>query len=318
MFIPLIFSMSVLVGLHYFNRAEQVYTWMVNQPLQYYIWATLFLIFVQISLYIYEKLFPLAQGLYRSMSRITSRIDNLSNSIDKSSKDHDSSFNNGGRRSMSTTSKSRGLSNLNNPFPKIGGGKTKALTRILSSRRIKGLFASIVENGSMVSLDPVFKGHPEFGRKLTLEQAKEAEASLVGKGLITKIAGNKDGSFRVLYQSLGTASDLIQGFGWRVISACFPGKVKFSSRMRLLKLFSGYIFRMYKVNGSIQVVKYLKASQLALQKAISGDKISNLRQLEKSVVRSKLTSSGLPPIIPSRDRKLIMTRGQLNSSVIRF
>jgi hypothetical protein len=318
MFIPLIFSMSVLVGLHYFDKAEQVYTWMVNQPLQYYIWATLFLIVVQASLYIYEKLFPLVQGLYRSMSRITSRIDNLSNSIDKSSKDHDSPFKNGGRRSVSTTSKSRGLSNLNNPFPKIGGGGPKALTRILSSRRIKGLFASIVENGSMVSLDPVFVNHPDFGKKLSLEQANEAVASLAKTGLITKIAVNKDSSYRILYQKHGTVSDLISGVGWRIISACFPGKVKFSSRMRLLKLFSGYIFRMYKVNGSTQVVKFLKASQLALQKAISGDKISNLRQLEKSVVRSKLTSSGLPPIIPSRDRKLIMTENQNNSSVIRF
>lgn len=310
--------MSVLVGLHYFNKAELVYEYMVQQPLQYYIWFILLLIIVQTTLYIYRKVFPHVQGFYRSVSRITSRIDNLSNTIDKTSKKNsDSPFKNGGKRSYS--SKTKVSTNLNNPSLKSGGGRLKGLSKLLSTRRIKGLFASIVENRAMVSLDPVYRNHPDYGKEMTLEQVKSAEAELTKKSILYKVVRNKGSdSYRIMAQVHGTVSDLITGFGWRVISAVFPNKVKFTARLRLLKLFSGYIFRMYKVNGANQVVKYLKASQLALQKAISGDKISNLRELDKDLVRSKLTKSGLPPIIPSRDRKLIMADKSLNSSIIRF
>jgi hypothetical protein len=72
---------------------------------------------------------------------------------------------------------------------------------------------------------------------------------------------------------------------------------------------------MYKTNGSEQVVKFLKASQLGVQKAIARDRINSLRSIDKSLVRSKLTASGLPTIIPSRDRKLIMGG---SAPVIRF
>lgn len=307
--------MSVLVGLHYFNKAELVYQWMVKQPLEYYIWFILLLIVVQTSIFLYRKLFPHIQGFYRSVSRITSRIDNLSNTIDKNSKKDRDPF--GGRRSYSTSLKTSGKNNLNNPLLKKVGGHKSKLENILSSRRIKGLFASILENGAMVSLDPVFKRHPDYGNSMTLDEAKEAVATLEKSNIITKIVTGKDkGTYSVLYQVHGTVSDLILGFGWRLISACFPYKVKFTGRMRLLKMFHGFIFRMYKVNGPIQVVKFLKASQLAIQKAIAGDKIHNLRTLDKDLVRSKLTASGLPTIIPSRDRKLIMSVS--GSSVIRF
>lgn len=62
---------------------------------------------------------------------------------------------------------------------------------------------------------------------------------------------------------------------------------------------------MHKVNGSPQVIKYLKAGQLAIQKSIGRDKTESLKTLDKTVFRSKLSSNGLPVIIPSRDRKLI-------------
>lgn len=72
---------------------------------------------------------------------------------------------------------------------------------------------------------------------------------------------------------------------------------------------------MYKVNGAEQVVKYLKAAQLALQKSIGKDKISSMRELDPKLIRSKLTGFGLPVIIPSRDRKLIAGGSE---SIIRF
>lgn len=121
--------------------------------------------------------------------------------------------------------------------------------------------------------------------------------------------------FQVLTQTQGSLADLIKAWGWRVISVAFPNKVKFTSRLRLLAMFSSYIWRMYRTNGSIQVVKFLKAAQLAVQKSIAEDKINSLRELDKTLVRSKLTRCGLPTFIPSRDRKLIRAG---SPSVIRF
>lgn len=311
MLIPLILSMSVIIVLHYFNKTEQVYQWLVQQPLEYYIWLILILMSVQLSMYIYRKLFPHIQGFYRSLSRITSRIDNLSNTIDRKSKDSsDSPFKNGSKRSFSVKS------TIKNPLPSKVNGRN-SLSRLLSSRRIKGLFASIVENGAMVSLDQVFMLDQEFSKELTKDEALKAKALNDQAGVVSRIVPNRKGkTFRVERLQHGTLSDLITGFGWRIVSACFPNKVKFTARMRLLNLFYGYIFRMYKNNGATQVVKFLKTSQLALQKAIAGDKVDNLRLLDESVVRSRLSPSGLPVIIPSRDRKLIMTGG--NDSIVRF
>jgi len=69
------------------------------------------------------------------------------------------------------------------------------------------------------------------------------------------------------------------------------------------------------VNGAEQVVKFLKAAQLALQKSIGKDQISSMRELDPKLIRSKLTGYGLPTIIPSRDRKLIAGGSE---SIIRF
>nr|UJQ92593.1 MAG: putative RNA-dependent RNA polymerase [Mitoviridae sp.] len=180
----------------------------------------------------------------------------------------------------------------------------KAVKGLLELKGVKGLFATIAESGSMVSLDIPFgfaSAHPSKA------EAIAAAAVLEKSGLRTKVrpAFSKTNSWVVLKQTQSGVSDLIRGFGWRVISAAFPGRVKFAGRLRLLAIFSGYIIRVYRTNGSSQVVKYLKASQLAVQKSIGKDHIDSLRDLDKSVVRSKLSGYGLPVIIPSRDRKLI-------------
>ncbi|QDW65413.1 putative RNA-dependent RNA polymerase [Rhizoctonia solani mitovirus 21] len=318
MFIPLIFSTSVLVGLHYWGHAETVYQWMVKQPLQYYIWFLLFISVIQLLIWIYRKVFPHIVGFYRSMSRITSRIDNLSNTIDRSSeKGSNSPFKNGSRRSFS--SKSLKTSSFNHPSKGRGNTEETKLSRMLSSRRIKGLFASIVENEAMVSLDrkfivvrDKFSTMDEVSLYLKTHHSKDTEFKVVERKA-------KDGSTFLQLSTLqrGSLSDLILGYGWRVIAACFPNKVKFASRIKLLRLFSGYIYQMYRHHGSTQVVKYLKASQLAIQKAVGGDKVDNLRLLDKDVIRSKVTKTGLPVFIPSRDRKLIMAE-QLNPAIIRY
>lgn len=130
----------------------------------------------------------------------------------------------------------------------------------------------------------------------------------------TKIVANSLGIERVLFRLPGLA-DLVRGFGWRVVSFVFPNRVRFTRRLLQLVRFSSYCYRMYKVHGPTQVVKYLKASQLALQKAIGKDEIESLRGLDDSVLKSRITRSGLPVYIPSRDRKLIMAGA---TSIIRW
>lgn len=189
----------------------------------------------------------------------------------------------------------------------------KTLQMQLNSRRIKGLFASILENGSMVSLVPTWS---KLDACKTAEDMNKIVATATSAGIITKVRTLKDGSFVIFQQRFGSVTDLITGFGWRIISLAFPHKVKFAGRLRLLSLFSGYIFRMYRKNGAEQVVKFLKAAQLAVQKSIGKDHIDNLRVLDPELIHSKLTGYGLPTIIPSRDRKLIA--GGQATSIIRF
>lgn len=190
----------------------------------------------------------------------------------------------------------------------------KTLLNQLNSRRIKGLFASIIENGSMVSL----AGKWEVYGTCQSADTNKLVAELESKGFEVKTKKLKGGEFpmdMIMKRSQGSLADLITAFGWRVISVAFPNKVKFAGRLRLLKLFSVYIYRMYKVNGAKQCVAYLKAAQLAVQKSIGKDKISNMNELDPSLMRSKLTGYGLPVIIPTRDRKLIAGG---HGTIIRF
>lgn len=72
---------------------------------------------------------------------------------------------------------------------------------------------------------------------------------------------------------------------------------------------------MRKHHGATTVVKYLKASHLAIQKCISKDKISSLRDLEPDLPLPRLSTSRLPRFIPLKDRREILSG---NSFRIRF
>lgn len=81
-----------------------------------------------------------------------------------------------------------------------------------------------------------------------------------------------------------------------------------------LNKFAVYVLIMTKHHGVTSTVKYLKASQLATQKAIARDRIKSLRALDPSLPLPRLTRSGLPVFIPLGDRRAIMTGSK---SVIR-
>lgn len=58
-------------------------------------------------------------------------------------------------------------------------------------------------------------------------------------------------------------------------------------------------------------MKYLKASQLALQKKIAGQALSSLRELEPDLPMPRLTKSGLPAVIGLRHRRAIYGRSYI-------
>jgi len=118
--------------------------------------------------------------------------------------------------------------------------------------------------------------------------------------------------------SLGNSVELpvlFKKLGWRLVSACFPSIVKFNGRLRQLHNFGQHILRMRKHHGDVFVVKYLKASQLAISKAIGGVPFKSLRELEPELPLPRLTSSGLPVVIPLGDRRAILSG---SPSIIRW
>jgi len=100
---------------------------------------------------------------------------------------------------------------------------------------------------------------------------------------------------------------LFRKLGFRLLSACASGPVKYSSRLRQLVSFGRYILTMRKHHGATTTVKYLKACQLAIQKAIAKNGFKSLRDIEPSLPLPRLTSAGLPRYIPLRDRRLILS-----------
>lgn len=312
-----IFFVAILTLIQYFGLQGYLIL-LLQLPVEYHLGFLVLLIVVRAGIALY-KVLPALKGFYRSLSRISSKIDVLSNKLDKT---NGGPFNGPQKRGYSTSTRVNNKLTSNSPS-KRRGGELKTIARenltvkskfsqLLSSRRIRGLFASIVENGSLVSLATVWQRADSKVRK---EDVNKFISNYLNEGIQAKARRNSDGTYHIVTQKHGTVADLITAFGWRIISLAFPNKVKFSGRLRLLAMFSNYIWRMYTTNGSVQVVKFLKAGQLAIQKSIGKDRITSLRQLDKDLVRSRLTSQGLPTIIPSRDRRLIAGG---SASVIRF
>jgi hypothetical protein len=60
---------------------------------------------------------------------------------------------------------------------------------------------------------------------------------------------------------------------------------------------------MYKYHGDVFVIKYLKASQLAISKFLAGQPLTSLRELEPDLNLPRLKRSGLPNVIGTRDSR---------------
>jgi len=62
---------------------------------------------------------------------------------------------------------------------------------------------------------------------------------------------------------------------------------------------------MNKNHGPVYTVKYLKACQLSIQKKLAGQPFSSLREIEPDYNFPRLSKSGLPSVIKTRDRSSI-------------
>jgi len=62
-------------------------------------------------------------------------------------------------------------------------------------------------------------------------------------------------------------------------------------------------------HGSLFVVKYLKACQIAVQRKVSGLPFKSLREIEPDYPLPRLSKSGLPVIIKLADRRAICVNG---------
>jgi len=90
---------------------------------------------------------------------------------------------------------------------------------------------------------------------------------------------------------------------------------KANARLRLYHRFANYLVVMTRRHGSSYTVAYLKACSLAISKAIAKEPFGSLREIEPDYPLPRLTKSGLPVIIGTRDRQSILSG---NSKVIRM
>jgi len=133
--------------------------------------------------------------------------------------------------------------------------------------------------------------------------------TIVKKGSLVSLLGGKASKGRP------TIANLFRKLGFRMIGAVFPNGGKYLSRLRQLNAFRVHIDIKRRHHGSVFVVKYLKASQLSVQKAIAGTGVSSMRTLDPGLPFERTAAGGLPKWIPLRDRRLILING--SPSIIR-
>jgi len=228
-------------------------------------------------------------------------MENVTSRLEKSNHD-DSPFKNGGKRRFSSSGSSFSL-NTQSPFGNSAFGRSgnpvgksfegpayHNFGRVNDSfsygkKVMDRFFETIAKEGTLVSLDTL--------RKVTIK----------GREVLRKV-------------KFPSVSNLFEKIGFRIFGAVFSRRGKFTSRMRQLHAFLVHLLNMRRHHGSTYVVKYLKASQLAIQKAIAGTKVSSLNQIDDSIPFPYLSTCGLPRFIPIRDRRLMLVNG--SASVIRW
>lgn len=166
---------------------------------------------------------------------------------------------------------------------------------------------------------PLSKVRPRFRSKWSkkLSALKVVGTTKIGnffkviakRGALVSLAGGK------ATKGLPTLSNLLSRLGFRIVRAVFCYGGKYLSRLRQLNAFHVHVLNKRRHHGDVFVVKYLKVSQLATQKAIAGTPVDSLRQLEPALPLPWVTNQGFPKWIPIRDRRLMIAG---SSGIIRW
>lgn len=106
------------------------------------------------------------------------------------------------------------------------------------------------------------------------------------------------------YQNLDR---VLRSYSWKILSIISERRVQGLSQVHLFYRFGSYVYVLKRRHGILFVVKYLKACSLAIQRAVAGKPMTSLRELEPELPLPRLSSSGLPVIIGSRDRQAILS-----------
>nr|WAY16630.1 putative RNA-dependent RNA polymerase [Binucleate Rhizoctonia mitovirus 17] len=279
----LIFLSGMLSLVHYFNL-EGFLVMVVGMPLHYH-FAIFAILLVVRGLLALRKALPYIRYLMKSIKRLAER-DTV-------------------------------VSVTQNPG-KTGTQKTKPGAKAPS----RSYSTSSFQRKSVNSKPASYRSKPDpyrfsYSKKVmdSFFRVISKEGSLVILNIWRKVK-DKDGKAKFIKSSHPHISALFKKLGFRMFGACFPGKGKYSSRLRQLFAFLVHIQNMNRHHGDAYVVKYLKSSQLAIQKAIAGTPVKSLNQIDPSLAYPGLATSGLPKFIPIRDRKLILKNH--SSSVIRW
>jgi len=97
---------------------------------------------------------------------------------------------------------------------------------------------------------------------------------------------------------------LLKEIGYRIVTMSLLS-TKETSRFRMLHNFMKFLVKMTKNHGELYTVKYLKASQLCIQKKLAGQPFSSMREIEPDYNFPRLSKSGLPVVIRLQDRASI-------------
>jgi hypothetical protein len=97
---------------------------------------------------------------------------------------------------------------------------------------------------------------------------------------------------------------VLKEIGYKIVTLSLLS-TKENSRFRMLHNFSKFLVKMTKNHGELYTVKYLKASQLCIQKKLAGQPFKSMREVEPDYNFPRLSSSGLPVIIKLQDRAAI-------------
>jgi len=81
---------------------------------------------------------------------------------------------------------------------------------------------------------------------------------------------------------------------WRIAEMIIHRDRKVTNKLRVYHRFVLYLLYLNKYHGTLYVVKYLKASLLAIQKVIAGTPVKSLSEIEPEIPLPRLSKGGLP------------------------